>query len=156
MKSMDEHREAAAAHRKASAALRSAEATACAGISIADRDMGPFEHPDEISGVEPFVQNVSGSKGQQPRQMGAIVTFRAVPGLTVEWLQRSVDCQIARSAALGYVVPEMPDCPLIPKGVEAHVRSSGTGFKVEIRSDDPTTAREILARADRFAATAAR
>jgi hypothetical protein len=57
--------------------------------------------------------------------------------MTTEWLQRSVDCQLARNAALGHVVPEMPDCPLIPNGVEAHVRSVGNGFAVEIKSNDP-------------------
>jgi len=47
----------------------------------------------------------------------------------------------------------MPNCPLVPKGVVARVTSTGSGFAVAIRSDNPATAREILARARRLAGT---
>ena len=78
------------------------------------------------------------------------MTFRAVQGMTAEWLQRLVDCHLARNASLGHVVPEMPNCPLVPNGAEAHVSSTGNGFAVIIQSSDPATAREILARANRL------
>lgn len=84
------------------------------------------------------------------RTAGAVVTFRAVPGLTAEWLQRLVDCHLARNAARGHVVPEMPNCPLVPKGAAATVRSTGDGFAVSISSSDDATAREIRARAERL------
>ena len=145
------HREAAAQHRAASASLREAEATACVGLSDDDRVMSPFEHHADIAGVEPFVTQIASSKaGRVMRDAGATVTFRAVPGLTAEWLQRLVDCHLARNAALGHDVPEMPNCPLVPRGVVAHARSTGAGFAVDIESDDPATAREILARARRL------
>lgn len=145
------HRDAASQHRVASAALEAAESQACVGISDDDRAMSPFEHPADIASVEPLVERTSSSKlGLSSRQVGAVVRFRAVPGLTGEWLQRLVDCHLARNAALGHIVPEMPDCPLVPRGVQARVRSIGNGFAVEIRSDDSDTAREILARAQRL------
>lgn len=150
---VDAHRDAAAQHRAASAELRAAEAKACTGLSEDERAMSPFEHPDDIASVEPFVQQTPGGKASSyHRRVGAVVTFRAVPGLTAEWLQREIDCHLARNAALGHVVPEMPDCPLVPRGVEAHVRSAGGGFAVEIKSDDVDTAREILERAERLVA----
>lgn len=154
-RSLDEHRAAAAQHRAASAALRAAEAQACVGISPEDRDMSPFEHAGDIASVGPFVESVSvGGEGGgvYKRPAGAVVTFLAVPGMTAEWLQRLVDCHLARNAALGNVVPEMPNCPVVPRGAEARVQSNGNGFAVEIRSDDPATAREILARAQRLVA----
>jgi len=46
----------------------------------------------------------------------------------------------------------MPDCPLVPRGVDADVRSTGSGFAVETKSNDLDTAREILARAQRLVA----
>ena len=147
---VQEHREAAAQHRAASAALAAAEAQACVGISESDRAMSPFEHAGDIASVEGLYDRTTSSKtGTSSRLAGAVVTFRAVPGLTAEWLQRSIDCHLARNASLGHVVPEMPNCPLVPRGVSARVRSTGTGFAVEVRSDDPDTAREILARAQR-------
>ena len=79
--------------------------------------------------------------------VGATITFRAVRGLTREWLQRLVDCHLARNAALGHDVPEMPECPLVPPGVTARVSSVGAGFAVEVRADTDEGAVEVLRRA---------
>lgn len=143
------HRRRAADHRAAAAALGEAEGRACAGVSPDDRDISPFEHVEDIEAVEPLTERATG-KAAMPRTSGAIVTFRAVPGLTAEWLQRVVDCHLARNASLGHEVPEMPSCPLVPKGAEARVSSTGNGFSVAIRSDDPASAAEILSRANRL------
>lgn len=148
----EEHRRMAEAHRAASASLRAAEARACVGISPADRDESPFEHVEDIASVAPYQEDAGTPKSPRLRTAGAVVTFRAVPGMTAEWLQRVVDCHLARNAALGHQVPEMPACPLVPKGVSAKVKSTGNGFAVIVRSDDDATAREILARAERLAA----
>lgn len=143
----DEHRRHAADHRAASEALRQAEATACQGISEADRDMSPFMHVEDIKSVSPLTETIA---KQPARQVGVKVTFAAVKGMTAEWLQRVVDCHIARNAALGHTVPEMPNCPLVPKGVSASVSSTGRGFAVSIRAEDSAVAAEILARARRL------
>ncbi len=140
------HHKMAADHRAASQALRDAEARTCVGISEDDRDLSPFDHPEDIASVEPLTVNVPSGKGQYARMEGAIITFRAVPGMTAQWLQRVVDCHLARNAALGHDVPEMAYCPLVPKNVSAKVTATGSGFAVAVRSDDATTAREILRR----------
>lgn len=149
-----EHRRQAAEHRAASAALRDAEARACVGISPDDRDISPFTHEEDITSVRRLAVSDAEARatGRLPSEqlLGAVVTFRAVPGMTAEWLQTVVDCHIARNASLGHVVPEMPDCPLVPNGVQARVTSAGHGFAVEIRSDSAATAREVLSRAERL------
>lgn len=151
LQALEGHRTEAARHRAASAALREAEASACAGIAEQDRDMSPFEHLEDIATVEPLVEAVGGQKGSAPtRTAGAVVIFRAIPGLTAEWLQRLTDCHLARNAARGHVVDEMPNCPLVPKEARATVHSTGDGFAVSISSFDDATAREILARAMRL------
>lgn len=151
----DEHRRHAADHRAGSAALREAEGRACAGIDPDDRDISPFEHTDDIAGVAPLrVPEASGWKVPRELMVGAVVTFRAVPGMTAEWLQRVVDCHLARNASLGHVVPEMPNCPLVPSGAIATVASTGNGFAVSIRSNHPATAKEILSRAPRLVTSA--
>ena len=68
--------------------------------------------------------------------------------MTAEWLQREVDCHMARNAALGYQMPEMSECPLMIKGATATVTSTGNGFAVSIRSDDMTAATDIRHRAE--------
>ncbi len=148
----EEHERQAADHRAASAALSEAETMACAGIAPADRDMSPFEHREDIAAVKPLRRNEFDARTKIPPEMllGAVVTFRAVPGLTGEWLQRVVSCHLARNAALGHVVPEMPDCPLVPNGVEARVSSAQDGFAIAVSSNNPKTAREILSRAERL------
>lgn len=156
--SAEEHRKRAADHRAASAALRDAEARACVGIGAHDRDQSPFDHREDIAAVDALYVGdsdqgnaaagggyVSAARGG--RLEGATVTFRAVSGMTAQWLQRVVDCHLARNAALGFDVPEMPYCPLVPKNVSAKVSPTATGFVVAIRSDDPNTAKEVLRRA---------
>lgn len=142
--------ELAAEHRAASETLRAAEDSACAGIAPEDRDISPFAYAADIASVAPLTAR-RGGKLPDDVTIGAVVTVRAVPGLTVEWLQRVVDCHVARNAALGHIVPEMPDCPLVPKGVSVSVSSTGTGFAVEIRSTDDDGSADVLARAKRLA-----
>jgi hypothetical protein len=144
-----EHRRHADDHRAGSAALREAEARACVGINPDDRDTSPFDHVEDIGSIVPLIERTGTSEVPSQRTAGAAVTFRAVPGMTTERLQRILDCHLARNASLGHVVPEMPTCPLVPNGAEARVTSTGSGFTVAIRSGDNDTAREILARAQR-------
>jgi hypothetical protein len=147
------HHKMAADHRAAAQALRTAEASACAGLTDDDRDISPFYHREDITGVQPDITGVGPAtehrSGKQPADtvVGAVVSFRAVPGLTVEWLQRIVDCHIARNNALGNDMPEMPYCPLVPKGISAKVSSTGDGFAVTIESHDQAIAKEVLRRA---------
>jgi hypothetical protein len=143
----EKHQKMAADHRAASQTLRDAEANACTGISEEDRDMSPFEHREDIESVEPLTVTTTSSKGQYGRTVGAVITFRAVPGMTAQWLQRVIDCHLARNAALGHNVPEMPNCPLVPKGVTATVTPTATGFAVAVRGEDSATVDEILRRA---------
>lgn len=132
----DQHRKMAADHRAALQALRDAEAKSCAGIADADRDRSPFAHREDIASV-----------AQLEKGKGASITFRAVPGMNAAWLQRLVDCHLARNAAVGHQAPEMPYCPLVPKGATAKVTQSADGLVVEVRDDDPAGAQEIWKRA---------
>ena len=45
-------------------------------------------------------------------------------------------------------MPEMGYCPLVPKGVEATVSSTRTGFAVDVTSDDSATVKGIIRRAE--------
>jgi hypothetical protein len=152
MKTAEEHRELAAQHRAASQALRDAEARACAGLTDQDRDVSPFSHVADVRSVTALKgeSQSQGGRVKTSETVGATVTVAAVPGLTAEWLQRMVDCHLARNAAVGHDMPEMAYCPLVPRGAQATVRSVGDGFAVDVHSDDAETAGEILRRAQQI------
>jgi hypothetical protein len=146
-KEVAKHEKMAADHRAASQALRDAEAGACAGVSPKDRDESPFAHREDIEGVDMITSALGGRSGGF-RLNGASVRFRALPGMTAEWLQRVVDCHMARNAAMGYAMPEMSYCPLMLRDVTATVTSTGRGFAIAVRSDSVETATEIKRRAE--------
>ena len=146
-KRAEDHRRLAEEHRRASEALRTAEGRACGDIAEADRDLSPFAHLDDIRGVEELLVARKIGKVSTKHQVGATVTMNAVPGLTPQWLQRVVDCHLARNAALGHQGGGMPLCPLVPKGVTASVRALRDGFAIDISAQEPATAAEVLRRA---------
>ena len=157
----EEHRRRAAEHRAASQALRDAESRACVGLSPRDRDQSPFDHKEDIASVVPLYGPEPGTPAgagyesgpaRADRLQGAVVTFRALPSMTAQWLQRIVDCHLARNAALGNEVPEMPYCPLVPKNVSARVNAAPSGFAISVHADDPETGREVLRRAQALVA----
>ena len=153
-KADEEHKELAAQHRAASQALKDAEAQACSGLADEDRDDSPFDYKEDVRSVSELkgeIPNVGG-KTKVERTVGATVVVNAVPGLTQEWLQRVVNCHLARNAAVGHDMKEMPNCPLVPRGAQATVRSTGDAFAVDIRSDNAEGGKEIWQRAQKLSA----
>lgn len=137
------HAELALQHRAASQALREAEARACKNVPEGDRDVSPFYHREDIVSAGPLQQSVPYGGGPV---IGAEVVFASLPGMTAEWLQRVVDCHLARNAILDNAAKAMPYCPLAVPHVRAQVRSVGSGFAVDITSDDDRSRREVIAR----------
>jgi hypothetical protein len=138
------HQKVAENHRRASQAVREAEQRFCSGIPAADRDTSPFYHREDITVVETTkAEPIYGGTGSPN---GARVTFRAVPGLSGEWLQRVVDCHLARNAVVGSSDSTMSYCPLAVPHATASVVSTRGGFAVEITSDDPGSVLEIIKR----------
>lgn len=158
------YRDVAARHRAASKILVEAEQRFCSGIPEADRDLSPFYHREDIVAVQglkarpvagygyPSAGNIVVEIQQIEKEVvgpaglrGARVTFRALPGMTGEWLQRVVDCHLARNAVVGKD-PAMSFCPLAVPRATASVTSLGSGFAVDIASNDTDSVREIIKR----------
>jgi hypothetical protein len=72
--------------------------------------------------------------------------------MTPEWLQRVVDCHLARNA-VGGATEDMSFCPLAVPHVAANVLSTGTGFAVDVTSEKGDSALEIVRRAQSLAPT---
>jgi hypothetical protein len=151
----EEQRTMAAQHRAGSDALLAVEEQSCAGIREDDRDISPFAHRGDIvsvsklegqteSNVEPYDQ----ARGAGALA-GARVVFRAVPGLTTQWLQHTIDCHVARNGVIGHDLAsrEMSYCPLTLRGVQAKVRPLRDSFAVDVLSEDRQVADEIWRRA---------
>src|SRR5262249_33053519 len=68
--------------RRAAAAMIETKLAACRGISDAELGHSPFAHHHAIAAVVPHYE------GGAIR--GAIIVFKPVPGLTADWLERSI------------------------------------------------------------------
>jgi hypothetical protein len=149
-----EERHLAAEHRSALPALRGAEADACAGLAQRDVDASPFEHRADLASVSLLVDTIPQGVSAPLRELvGVSITFRRVPGLTRAWLERAIDCHLARDAAAAHEMPEMPDCPLVPAGVTARVRETERGLVVDVRGADAPAAEEVARRGMRLLPT---
>ena len=150
-KDADAHRKLAHEHRAASQALRDAELRSCSGISEADRDSSPFSHRADIASVNDFNETTTAYEGHTKvpgKLIGSHIVFRAVPGMTKEWLQREVDCHLARNQVVGESDPSMTFCPLAVAHVSASVSSTGNGFAVDVTSNNPDSIKEVVRRSD--------
>lgn len=141
-----ERKRLAQEHRAAAQALTVAEDKACAGLDDDDRVTSPFYHREDISEISKADRTAQEGYGTHQEFAGGRAVFRATPGMTAEWLQRLVDCHLARAAAVGNSMPEMNYCPLALKDVSAVVSSAGNGFAITVTSNDPATAAEIWRR----------
>jgi hypothetical protein len=149
-KEADAHRKLAHEHRAASQALRDAERRSCSGISEADRDSSPFSHRGDITSIDDLNETTADEVGRpqvRGRVIGSHIVFRAVPGMTKEWLQREVDCHLARNQVVGESDQSMSFCPLAVAHVSASVSSTGNGFAVDVTSRDPDSIKEVVRRA---------
>ncbi len=134
----EEHLRMAREHRAASQALRDAEAKACEGVSEEDRDLSPFAHVEDIQHIEQL--------GSSAHPDGIRAIFKKMPGLSRAMLQKIIDCHIARADAMGHDVPEESYCPLVPPNVKAVVTEAPGGFIVDVTTDDPKAAKEVVRR----------
>lgn len=109
--------------------------------------------PDIIRSVEPFYLVTTSSKhGLSQRLRGASVRLWARPGLTAQWLQRTLKCHEARRV-LGQSIGADNDPYFLPNGwVEIVVHSDGDGFLVTLQGADHDSSEQILKRATAFAA----
>ena len=106
--------------------------------------MSPVDHREDIAGIAPYnVATTAGVKNQTTKLRGAVVTFRAVPGMTAEWLQRVVQNDIA-----------LGSCDFGDPRATVDVTSAGGGFWVRITASSNGDADQILHKAQLMAAPA--
>jgi hypothetical protein len=123
--------------------LREAERAACAEVPDAERDAGPFARRDRIVAIEPLKARPYAKSMLQPS--GIAVYIRASPGLTEQWLDRVLECHMARHAVIGSKIPDR-DSPLFVDDARVALSSYGDGFRIAITTRDIAAAREVIER----------
>jgi len=115
----------------------------------------PMLAPSAIDTVEPAYSYVqSGPADRQAHLRGARIRIKPLPGFSKETIARSVECHEAR-VLLGQGTAR-PDDPYVTPDhwLDIDVESEGDGFAVLARTDEMDIARQVLARAQRYAGSA--
>jgi hypothetical protein len=121
----------------------------CAQLAAGHAD-NAFYKPGQVYAARPVKQRQVIARAHQPeRTMGAELYMHAQPGLTKEYLQRSLSCHAAAGR------PTHPNDPLHPTAgalKSLTVRSEGENFVVKAMGDSPAAGKEIWQRARSFTA----
>lgn len=107
--------------------------------------------PSSIDAVEPAYSYVnSGPVDREPRLRGARIRIKPLAGFSKETIARNLECHEAR-VLLGQVPAPTDDPYVLPDHwLDIDVESEGDGFAVLVRTDEMDTARQLLARAQRY------
>lgn len=141
---------AGAQNREAAVAdARAAEAHSCVGISDPVHRAHPIFQPELVSQVTPLYREERHGRATFTRVRGAEIHVRATPSVTAQWLQRSLECHIARRELGRVSHNDVPNDPVyLPAGpASVHVREARDGFVVVLEGRDAAHAREVLSRA---------
>lgn len=96
----------------------------------------------KVTEVAPYRVQVRTGRGTTQRLAGAKLFIPAQPGLTREWIAKTVTRHLHEMKA-----GTMAGCPLDLNHIQVNVASGGTGYWVQISGSDFASAKEILARA---------
>jgi hypothetical protein len=107
--------------------------------------------PSIVHKVGPLISITRSSNNEDFHLQGALLQVNALPGVTKEWLERTLRCYEAR-VVLGKLRDPGESPYWLPGGwVTIGVESESGAFAVSLRGDDPPQARSILSRATNFA-----
>ena len=96
----------------------------------------------QVTQVGSVYADLSGGRGINKRFIGAQLFVPAQPGLTAEWIKANLSRHSEQPAT-----HRSFKCPLDLPGTTMNVVSGGTGFWIQITSNDEDVAHEILERA---------
>jgi hypothetical protein len=108
--------------------------------------------PQAIESVSALVVDEPALKAAaRERVVGAQLRLGAQPGLTAEWIQRSLECHASRQVLRQVPAVENDPYWLPDAWVAVSVTSQGDAFLVTLRGDSPEAGERILDRAHAFA-----
>jgi hypothetical protein len=115
--------------------------------------VAPMLAPSAIDAVEPAYSYVnSGPVDREARLRGARIRIKPLAGFSKETIARSAECHESR-VLLGQATAPTDDPYVLPDHwLDIDVESEGDGFAILVRTDEMDIARQVLARAQRYAA----
>ncbi len=127
------------------------ERQACGGTFAVEVDPRIIS-PEIITDVSPLTVGQPASKlALQEHIVGARLGFAALPGLTPEWIERTLECHASR-VLLRRAQPVPNDPYWLPDSwVAVSVESRGDSFLVTLRGESPEAGGKILEHAQAFA-----
>jgi hypothetical protein len=123
------------------------------GPEVDETALGPILSGSVVRSAKPLYNNIEGSKGGDHAELrGAIVAVDAMPGITAEWLDRTLECHSARLVlGQGQEGAAARDPFWLPGSVvDIDVKSSRSGFLIAVAGASPDKARQVLDRARLF------
>lgn len=115
------------------------ERTACRGLSERELEHSPMTHRRAIAEVVPH------------REAGALrgvrIVWKPVPGLTADWMRRSIACHRARFERLGESQLYQPDDPTLVARAQVTVEQRRGHLEVLIETQDASAGQVALDRA---------
>ena len=118
-------------------------AAACKGLAQRDIERSPFSRRRAIIEIVPH------REGTEIR--GARIVFKAVPGLSADWMRRAIACHQAQYANFARVDPLLPGDPSLVTGTTVTVSQHDAVIEVLVAADSAHGGRVALARAQELA-----
>jgi hypothetical protein len=127
------------------------ERTRCSS-SDDDKAIAPILGGQAVLGVRSLYSSTTSDKnGPVAELRGATLNVAALPGVTAEWLDRTLECHSAKET-LGHDGAASDDPFWLPDAtVDIDVRPAKDGFDIAVAGFSSSDARQILARANAFA-----
>jgi hypothetical protein len=131
-------------HRIQARELVRTEQKWCAGLPEAELDHTPFDHREDLRGVQAELEG--------DRVRGARILFKPVKGLSADWMRQTLACHQAMAtregAGAGPDHDHLASCPSTVSGARTEVLETPEGLEVVVRAIDPAAALVIYARAE--------
>ena len=113
---------------------------------LSDPSVSPLSQPGAVLDVQPYEVRRNDGKHVRTQLQGAVIEYRAEPGVTPELLQRSLEQHRAYLTSTGPATTAHSS-PLAVEKAKTEVTSAGDRYVVTISSRDRDDAKQILERA---------
>ena len=119
---------------------------ACHEVPDAESSLAVLVSPDDILRVDELKARDHADDPTVPAGEGARITIAAQPFVNSAWLQRAIDCHLARNA-VAHRPANASRSPLDVEGTTITVSAEPGSLTINIATNDHQAAREVLTRA---------
>ncbi len=119
---------------------------ACVGVPAKEREMGLLAYRDGIVNVTPLQEDTFAGKIKATRTEGAVIALRAMPGISVPWLEKINLCHVALVGSGRLPENEMAMDPFAIPGTKLGATEIYAGYELSVRGVNHDMSQEILRR----------